>query len=162
MRRFVVTLAALLCFAFSAIAEPWRVFDNAGLFSVEEIQIIEHAITGFQRETNMDFAVLTMTDYFGKNNSWDIAKAFYESNNFGFGNQASGIIYFFHLIDGMLYANYGMCGEMSTAWGSESNSTASTACRQLVFDGKYKDAVLQLIESATEAIKETMERDKEG
>lgn len=158
MKRMFLIVTTVLCFISTALGEPWRVFDNAKLFTDEEIKTIEQAISDFQRFTNNDFAVLTFEGYFGKNNSGDIAMAFYNSNNFGFGNQASGVIYFFHVIDGMLYASYGWRGEMCNIWNDEINAAVSEDCRNLVHEGKYSNAVLKLIESAAEAV-ETYKKD---
>lgn len=152
MKRLLVLLLTIAFFTTSALAEPWRVFDNADLFSDEEIQTIEQAISDFQRSTNVDFSVLTMDDYLGVNVSGDVAKLFFDSNNFGFGRYATGIVYFFHTHNDMLYANFGLNGEINIYMNDEKYDMAADACRQFVNDGNYCGAVLSLIESATEAV----------
>ena len=152
MKRIFVLLIALMLFATSALAEPWRVFDNAGLFSVEDAKTIEQAIADFQRTTNTDFAVLTFEGFFGNNISGKIAELFYEFNNFGFGHTASGIVYFFHLYDGMLYANFGLKGETNAIIDDEKHHSIAVSCRQFVTEGNYTSAVLHLIDSAKEEV----------
>ncbi len=66
MKRFLVLFLMLSLACTSSLAEPWRVFDNARLFSAEDNEAIEQAVSKFQRETNMDFVVLTTDDYLGK------------------------------------------------------------------------------------------------
>ena len=92
MKRMFLIVATVLCFISAAFAEPWRVFDNAGLFSAEDIVAIEQAIFAFQRSTSFDFAVLTTDDYIGKENWAAVADSFYDSEDFGFGQQTSGML----------------------------------------------------------------------
>lgn len=154
MKKMFALLLVLLSLTTVATAEPWRVFDNAGLFTAEDVEKIEQSIAGFQRATNTDFALLTFEGYFGNNISGKIAELFYDFNNFGFGNSARGIVYFFHVYDGMLYANFGLKGEMSVIMDSEKHHSIAVVCREFVAEGNYTAAVLYLIDSATEAYTE--------
>lgn len=152
MRRILVLLMALMLCTSSASADYWRVFDNAGLFSAEDVETIEQAIADFQRTTNTDFAVLTFEGFFGNNISGEIAELFYEYNDFGFGHTASGIVYFFHLYDGLLYANFGLKGETNASVDEETHHSIAVSCRQFITEGNYTSAVLYLIDSAKEAV----------
>lgn len=113
MKRLLVLVVLLVLFVNSAFAEPWRVFDNADIFTEEEEESIEEAITDFQRSTNMDFVVLSTDDYVGEPD--DVAQFFYQNGPFGFGASASGFIYYvsaFHREDGVSW--YGIAQEKAS------------------------------------------------
>jgi uncharacterized protein len=150
-------VTVILCFVSSASAEPWRVFDNAKLFAEEEIQTIEQAIFDFQRNTKYDFAVLTTDDYLGKNSA-EIAKAFMISENLGFGQHGSGILYYFATYDGMLYYTVSCAGEMRQTFDLSKRDAAFETVETFIKNGDYAKAVLRMIESATEAV-ETYKKD---
>ena len=88
MKKFVSLILFLLFLFSSAFAESWRIFDNANLFSKDEIEELENKILSFQKDTNIDFVVLTTDDYLGLNNQQFIAETFYDSGSFGFGRSA--------------------------------------------------------------------------
>lgn len=155
MKRLFVVIVALLCFANFAFAESWRVFDNAGLFSTEEIAVIEQSISDFQRSTNMDFVVLTTDDYLGENNQQAITDSFYDSGNFGFGRQASGMLYYIDMNQRKPYVS--TCGEMIFEFFGDKLINAHNACHPFLANGEYKNAVLQMIEKATDACKKGAE-----
>lgn len=151
MKRFIALLiVVLLTFVSVATAEPWRVFDNAGLFSTDDISAIEQAIYVFQRNTNLDFAVLTTDDYIGKENWAALADSFYDCENFGFGRNASGMLYYIDMWQRVPYIS--TAGEMIGIFDDETIATAHDVSHPFLADGKYKDAVLKMIESATEAV----------
>lgn len=151
MKRMFLVVAAIFCFASSALAKPWRVFDNAQLFSEEEISIIEQAIFDFQREANVDFAVLTTDDYIGNRNQQSIANTFYDSENFGFGQQASGVLYYIDMNQRIPCIS--TTGKMVDIFDEVAITKAHEACHMSLANGDYKGAVLKMINSASEAIK---------
>ena len=150
MKRAFIVFVTVLCLVSSALAEPWRVFDNAGLFSDEEIETIEQAIFAFQRQNNLDFAVLTTDDYIGKENWQAIADSFYDAENFGFGRQASGMLYYIDMNQRVPYIS--TAGEMIVVFDAAAIAKAHDASFSFLADGKYQDAVLRMIKSATEAV----------
>lgn len=157
MKRIFVLLIALVLCASSACADYWRVFDNAGLFSGEEIVEIEQAISDFQRKTNMDFAALTTDDYLGKKDSaLDFANWFYDSQNFGFGHRANGMLYYIDMNQRISYIS--TCGEMVDIFDTITVDHAHEECHQFLVDGKYSEAVMKMIELATETV-ETYKKD---
>lgn len=147
MKRFIAIIVAVLCVTTSAFADPWRVFDNARLFTDEEIETIERAIFSFQRETNFDFAVLTTNDYLGKDNCTAIADSFYDSENFGFGRQASGMLYYIDMNQKIPYIS--TAGEMIYILDADKLNAAHDASFAFLCEGEYAKAVLRMIESAT-------------
>ena len=152
MKRIIVLMICMFGFVASVSAESWRVFDNACLFTQSEITEIEKAIFDFQRSTNNDFAVLTTDDYIGKENWKQIADSFYDSENFGFGHQASGMLYYIDMNQRTPYIS--TCGEMIDIFDSDTLASAHNACHCFLSSGQYKDAVLQMIEIAAEAVNE--------
>ena len=150
MKKAMVLWIILLSFVTSAFAEPWRVFDNAGLFTAEDTEAIEIAIADFQRETNCDFAVLTTDDYIGKANWKAVADSFYDSENFGFGSRASGMLYYIDMNQRVPYIS--TTGEMVLILDDNTLSAAHETCYPFLACGLYKNAVLQMIESARNAV----------
>lgn len=153
MKRLFCFAVAILFFATSAFAEPWRVFDNAGLFTNEEIEVIEQAIFDFQRKNNCDFAVLSTDDYLGERNSAEIAESFFKSINLGLGHYKNGVLFYFAINDGMLMPFVSVNGEMRSNFEVGMRENALKTCNPFLANGEYKNAVLLMIEKATEACK---------
>lgn len=149
MKKIFVLFVALIFLYSAASAESWRVFDNAGLFTDEEIETIEQAIFDFQRNTNLDFAVLTTDDYIGTKNWAAIADSFYDCENFGFGRRASGMLYYIDMNQCVPYVS--TAGNMIGIFDNDKIEKAHESCYDFLAEGKYKDAVLRMIKSAEEA-----------
>ena len=149
-KLFVLLICFVLLFCAVASAEQWRVFDNAKLFSEDDIQTIEEAIVVFQRETNLDFAVLTTDDFLGSDNQFAVAAAFYDYMPFGFGKQASGMLYYIDMNQRLPFVF--TKGKMVSIFADEALDDAHDACHTYLTTGDYKGAVLKMLEFATEAI----------
>lgn len=78
------------CTAFAADTDR-RVFDDARLFSVEEVQSLTARIAEISESTGLDFAIVTTDDADGKT-AQDYADDFYDSHDFGAGTQRSGAL----------------------------------------------------------------------
>lgn len=157
-KLFVLLICFVLSFGAAASAESWRVFDNAGVFSQEDIAAIEEAIADFQRATNIDFAVLTTNDYLGNDNWMTIANSFYDSMSFGFGKQASGMLYYIDMNQRIPCVS--TSGEMVSIFAPYLDA-AHDACHAYLSKGDYKGAVLKMLKSASEAVESTKEKDAE-
>ncbi len=72
-------------------AEGTRVFDEAGLFSAEEVQELETRIDEVRDSQDADLAVLTVEDAQGES-AESYADDFYDSHGLGVGDDASGIL----------------------------------------------------------------------
>ena len=72
-------------------AEGTRVFDEAGLFSAEEVQELETRIDEVRDSQDADLAVLTVEDAQGES-AESYADDFYDSHGLGVGSDASGIL----------------------------------------------------------------------
>lgn len=151
MRKIAAVIIFCLVICTSAVAESWRVFDNAGIFSQSEIEELENEISVFQRKTNVDFVVLTTDDYLGSGNQQTIADAFFDSGNFGFGRLASGLIYYIDMNQRYLYVS--TAGEMITVFEDYINDSIE-ACTDFMANEDYKDAVLEMIDWAKKAVAE--------
>ena len=150
MKKVLCVLVALLCLASSAVAAPWRVFDNAGLFSKDDVAEIEQAITEFQIKTGFDFAVLTTDDYLGFKNESAIADSFYDAEKFGVGYYNSGMLYYIDMNQRVPYVS--TTGEMIRIFDRVTNIKAHDACHPFLASGEYKEAVLKMIECAAQAV----------
>lgn len=151
MKKILVVLVALLCLTTSAFADPWRVFDNADLFTDAEVSEIEQSIFAFQRETNIDFAVLTTDDYLGTENWKAIADSFYDSEDLGFGRNASGLLYYIDMNQRVPYVL--TSGATVNVFDSNAIAKAHDVCFGSLAEGKYMEAVIKMIDAATEAFK---------
>lgn len=75
--------------AITVSATEERVFDNAGLFSAEEIASLESKIQELKSTYSHDFVIVTTNDLNGMSKE-DFAESFYFSNNIGVGENSSG------------------------------------------------------------------------
>lgn len=94
MKRFFCFLSVLMLLFTCASAEPFRVYDNAGLFSEEEEIKIEEKILEFRKENKIDFAVLTTDDFITKDDKDLIPALFYQSMEFGIGKDKDGAVFY--------------------------------------------------------------------
>ena len=86
-----VGLVLLSCCIVFAADTDQRVFDDAMLFSAEEVQTLTARIAKITEATGLDFAVVTTDDAGGKT-AQDYADDFYDSHGFGAGSQNSGAL----------------------------------------------------------------------
>lgn len=152
MKKVLSMLLVLLCLASSALAQNGRVFDNAGLFSKEDIAEIEQAISDFQIKTDFAFVVLTTDDYLGFKNFASVAESFYIAEKFGFDRFNSGMLYYIDM--NQRYPYVSTHGKMVTLFESTMLLAAHDACHPFLASGQYKQAVLKMIECATNAVLE--------
>lgn len=102
-KKIVSFLLLLFCFLpLSAKASSSRVYDNAELFSPEEIEALSETIEELQDKTQMDYAIVTTEDTNGKSTR-TYADDFYESEGFGVGEDHSGMLYLIDLDNQEIY-----------------------------------------------------------
>ena len=95
-------------------AEGTRVFDEAGLFSAEEVQELETRIDEVRDSQDADLAVLTVEDAQGES-AESYADDFYDSHGLGVGDDASGILLSIDMDNREIYVSttgYAMKSEM--------------------------------------------------
>lgn len=146
MKRLLILL---LCFMlpFSAFAEPFRVYDNAELFTAEEEITLENAIKEYRWETKTDFAILTTDDFLGENNQLVIASEFYDAMNFGIAQNKDGLIFYIDMK--MRAPAISTCGSVIRLMTDEKLDRVFDAVTPLLSEGKYAEAMLTAIQEAT-------------
>lgn len=82
--------------------ESGGVYDDAGIFSLEERQQLEEQIREFQDRTGMDCAVASSIDSGGKSAS-EYADDLYEQKQIGTGSSHDGMLYLIDLDNGEIY-----------------------------------------------------------
>lgn len=143
MKKIIaVFIAFLFCFG-SASAEPWRVFDSAGLFDEQEEEALEDAISTFQRALNLDFVVLTTDDYLGADATYDVAAFFYGHGPYGFGMDASGLIYYIDMFNRV--PAIVTTGDAISALPEEHLDSVFNIAYPMLASGDYYEAVLATI-----------------
>lgn len=93
MRRRILlwVLAAALLFGAVAVASEQRVFDQAGLLSTAEIDLLEETVSERRERYGMDVVLLTVADAEGKTTQAYIDD-YYDYNSFGVGESHDGIL----------------------------------------------------------------------
>lgn len=93
-KRFIALLLALsLLFAASlALAAEQRVFDQAGLLSTAETELLEERIASLRETLSVDIVLLTADQ--GVYDTMAYADDFYDNGGFGAGTNYTGVLYF--------------------------------------------------------------------
>lgn len=151
-RLIALTMCFLLLLPVCALAENWRIFDNAGLFTADEVQQLEEMIASFQAETKSDFAILTTDDYLGHEETQYLqafARTFFVSQGFGFGSGQSGLIFY---IDNNA-RKYTLVGDAlcHDFLGGETNESIISSMQPDMKNGNYFKAAQAAIEQSLKA-----------
>lgn len=95
-------LLLFLLLPLDTLAASSRVFDDASLFSEEEINNLSEEIQRLQDKTQMDYVVITTFNADGKT-SRAYADDFYDSHDFGMDEEHSGMLYLIDLDNQEIY-----------------------------------------------------------
>lgn len=147
MKKLLVLLLCLF-FPFSAFAEPFRVYDNAELFTAEEEVTLENAIKEYRWETKTDFAILTTDDFLGENNQLTIASYFYDAMDFGITQNKDGMIFYIDMK--MRAPAISTCGSVVKLVTEENLDRMFDVALPLLSEGKYAEAMQAVILEARE------------
>lgn len=141
-------LAILLCLLLpaSAFSETVRVYDNAGLFSDEEKDVLEEVISEYRRETRLDLAILTTDDYIGDGVQLYIADTFYDSVGLGIGSQKDGFVFYIDMANRIPCIS--TCGAAIEIF-SEKLDRLFDVSHDSLASGEYAEAMLAMIAEAT-------------
>lgn len=90
----------------SAVEGP-RVFDQAGLFTEEQVSNLEQACTALRNSCKLDLVVVTTDNAEGKT-SQDYADDFYDAGGFGVGTDKSGALFLIDMDNRQAYIS--TCG----------------------------------------------------
>lgn len=86
-----------------------RVYDQAGLFTMEEADSLEDEVQALREQTGMDFILVTTQDTKGKA-SEEYADDFYDQGGFGAGKGLDGVLYLMDMDNREVYLS--TSGEM--------------------------------------------------
>lgn len=94
MKRLMIWVIFFCMIFSSCLADGFRVFDNADIFTTEEEALLEEQIAQYRMETKTDFCVLTTDDFLGRNNQLEIAELFLYSCDIGLGPSKDGVVFY--------------------------------------------------------------------
>ena len=155
-KRILALLAALLTLtlamgaAMAATTEE-RVFDRAGLFSASEASTLRQAITAFQKETKMDFVVVTSNEAHGDASQQEIADSFYDKGGFGLDTEHSGALYYIDMYDRQEYIS--TTGAMIDYLTDERIELALDASNPNLRAARYADAAEAMLAKVEQFVK---------
>jgi len=131
----------------AALAETVRtcVFDEAGLFSQDEMDRLDEEIQDLKAETDMDYVVLTIDDAEGKT-SQEYADDYYEATGFGTHGNYSGMLYLIDMDNREIYISAE--GDMMRYLTDERVETMLDHAFEEVADGNYADSALSVLKDA--------------
>ncbi len=97
-------IIAILIFISSIIAygSEQKVYDEAGLFTEEELQRLEAKSLELWEALKLDLVIVTIEDNQGKT-SRDFADDFYDYGGFGYGPEADGVLLLINMADSEAY-----------------------------------------------------------
>lgn len=95
MKRIVTLLICfiLLCPVLRVRADNPKIIDDASLLWSEEVLLLEQQANRISEEYGMDVVILTVEDFYSVSASIEVfADNFYDSNGYGIGENASGVL----------------------------------------------------------------------
>lgn len=145
MKKLLVLL--LCCFVpIVSLADSFRVYDNADLFTPEEEVALENAIKEYRWETKTDFAILTTDDFLGTDNQLIIANGFYDAMGFGITMNKDGMLFYIDM-NTRTHA-ISTCGSVMTLMSSNRLDEMFDTVTPLLSDGEYSRAMHAAIQKA--------------
>lgn len=141
LRKIFVVLIALFAFCFTASASEQRVFDYADLFTQEQETKLEEEISLFQKDTAMDFVVLTTENKIDEQGEY--ADSFYDTNDFGYGKNNSGVLYFIDMYNRIPYLS--TTGDAIDIMTDLRIQYAHEICYSALREGNYSEAAQKMI-----------------
>lgn len=154
MKRCFSLLAAALVALFSfglvpALAQEARIFDYAELLTPTEERVLTDEIAAFQKDTGMDFVLLTSDgDFSGDPQS--VADDFYDEHGFGLDAENSGVLYYIDMEERWHYLS--TTGRMIDYLTDARIESAIESCKRYLSAGDYAGGVSAMIGQARNAI----------
>lgn len=105
----VICVAIMMNGTLTVRAAEQRVYDDAGLFTAEEVQKIEEKIESLKERIPYDVVIVT-TDNAGGKDAMTYADDFYDDNGFGTGDDKSGVLLLIDMDNREIWIS--TCGEM--------------------------------------------------
>lgn len=135
-------LCFLLCQPVLAETASSRVFDEAGLFSLDEAEKIDAEIQHLREETSMDYVVLTI-DNAEEKTSQEYADDYYEAGGFGTADQHSGMLYLIDMDNREIYVS--AKGDMMRYLTDQRLDVLLDHAFEYVAEGYYADSALSVL-----------------
>ena len=88
--------------ALNSLGDETRVFDDAGLFTREEIDSFQSQITSMKKEMNMDVLIVTASDTNGKS-AKQYAEDYYINGSYGVGSDYRGVLFLIDMDNREMY-----------------------------------------------------------
>ena len=139
----ILLTLALTLLASAALADAARVFDQAGLFSSAEKDSISEAIASFQKDTGMDFVVVTSSTEHDDASQQQVADEFYNRGGFGLDEEKSGVLYYIDMYERWHYIS--TTGQMIDYMTGERIASAIETCKSYLSSGNYAGAVDKML-----------------
>ena len=134
---------ALVCAP--ALADGTRVYDRAELFSASEDKELAGEIERFQKDTGMDFVIVTSDEAHGDASQQQIADEFYDRGGFGLDGENSGILYYIDMYERWHYIS--TTGKMIDYMTDERIQNAIETCKGDLSRGDYAQAAFRMIDT---------------
>ena len=101
---FILSFLWMLLFSHTtfAFASYEKIYDEAGLFSEEEREIINEKARSLSEKHELDVIVVTTNDSLGKSSS-QYALDFYDSHGFGYEGSLDGVLYLLNMDEREVY-----------------------------------------------------------
>lgn len=141
----VLVLCLFPCQAAMAETIGTCVFDEAGLFSQDEIGRIDEEIKELEAETDMDYLILTIDDAEGKT-SQEYADDYYEASGFGTHGNYSGMLYLIDMDNREIWISTE--GDMMRYLTDERIDAILDHAFDKVADGDFADSALSVLQDA--------------
>ncbi len=143
MKKILILALVILLMPLAAHATTERVFDNAGIFSEDDITSLKAAIMDFQKNTRYDFVILTTDDFLGVENQQAIAESFYDSQGFGLDGVHSGLLFYIDMNQRIQYicTTGNLISLLDDVFIDEALDVSTSYLRK----GEYKEGMLEVI-----------------
>ena len=99
---YVLLVFLVLGTLVTAFAEERRVFDDAGLFTSSEVELLEARVAASRKQAGVDIVIVTTDDARGKT-AMAYADDYYDENGFGVGKDYSGVLFLIDMDNRELY-----------------------------------------------------------
>ena len=144
-RTFIMLMVMAVIMPITARSEAAisRVYDQAQLFTITEENKISDDIAAFQKETGMDFVVVTSNTAHDDATQQQIADEFYDRGGFGLDEENSGILYYIDMYERWHYIS--TTGAMIDYMTDERIDRAIESCKSYLSAGDYDGAVANMI-----------------
>ena len=131
-----------------ASADTSRIRDDADLFSADEEEELAARIIQFQRNTGMDFVLMTSQKPHDGLTAQQLADDFYDYSGYGLDEENSGIAYYIDMYERYHYVS--TTGKMIDYMTDQRINTAINSNTRYLSGGQYAQAAMNMIDMVEE------------